>query len=196
MNEGQTTEAPTCGRAAVRELLIEPLRQAGLGPAKGLTRDQHAGFVEKMVRKLAYMDPGNLDLLCELVIDNATGGRWPSEVLLWQWARSLQAPPDTDNGLLTRWLGSVEGPPAEAGGYLVQLYRFLRDRRLPPQPWDRKAIEAQADADAREEVLIRDRIERNAARPDDRAWLARMEADRRAAQALVDAGRAKREGGV
>jgi hypothetical protein len=114
--------------------------------------------------------------------------------LIIGWAEALQPRPWAMKRIVSSWLASVRGPEAEAGGWLVQLYRFLRDKPRAPLPGDILALQRQSADDSRSVALIRDRMARGVQRPDDQQWLAAYLADEAQARAFVDQGRAKRAG--
>jgi hypothetical protein len=141
------SEGPT-GRDAVRTLLIEPLEVAGLVRQRNVKAAVHDAAVQKMIERLAYMRPDRLVTLCEAVIDNATGdraNRWPAYATVWNWARRLQSPPDDERHIMNSWLRSVEGPIASAGGYLAELYLWLRKHGRPPSVFELEKIKGEAE---------------------------------------------------
>ena len=145
------SETPT-GRDAVRALLVEPLRLAGLVRQRKFTAKEHDAQVQKLVERLAYMRADNLVTLCETVVDHAVGDRatdWPSYASVWKWARRLQAPPDNERHIMNSWLRSVEGPIARQGGYLAELYLWLKKHGRPPSDHDTARIRAEAKERAR-----------------------------------------------
>lgn len=197
--EGEAAALAETGRAQVRRHLIDRLDEAGLRRGHGMTVEAHAAKVERIVAALAYMTPANLITLAELTLANAQGGfkdSWPPEAAVLNWGRSLQAPPLRENRIITSWLASVEGPPARASGTHVELFRFLRRRLVPPGPYDRAQIRAEADRNARTLAVYRERIGKGVAHADERAWVADYLRDRAAAEAIIDLGEAKREGGA
>lgn len=183
------------GRDAVRRILIDRLEAAGLARGRGVTAAQHEALMLRLVEVLAYMAPDNLATLAECVLDNATGGRWPSELLIRQWAEGLQARPPEQARIVTSWLASVEGPRADAEGWLVELYRFLVRHRRPPTAYDRTLLQAEAREVARRREIVEGRIERGSAGDDDLLWHRAWMADRALARALVADGAARREAG-
>lgn len=183
------------GRAAVRRLLIERVETAGLVRAKGVAADAHKAMLGALAERLAYLSADNLAVLAEVVIDNAGGPQrnaWPSEVMVRQWAHALQAPPPREHKILS-WLASIKGPEAEAAGYLVELYRFLVRHGRPPLAYDLRQMGEEAAANNRRGVMVRDKIARDAATPEDRGWLAAYLRDQTEARRLLDEGRARRE---
>ncbi len=186
------------GRTAVRRHLLARLDQAGLVRAKGVTAEAHDAALARLVDHLAYMTPDNLQTLAEVVMDHAGGpgrNQWPAEVVVRNMAHALQLPPIEQHRIVTSWLASIEGPNAEMGGTLVELYRFLVQHRRPPMAMDQRQIREQAAANQREHQLLRQRIERGAEQPTDRAWLAAYERDLRLARDIVANGQARRAGG-
>lgn len=147
----EQSKTPT-GRDAVRTLLIEPLRLAGLVRQRKFTAAEHDGQLQKLVERLAYMRTDNLTTLCETVIDNAVGDRathWPTYASVWKWARRIQTPPDNERHIMNSWLRSVEGPIAKQGGYLAELYLWLKEHGRPPSDYDTARIREEAKDRAR-----------------------------------------------
>lgn len=181
-------------RARVKALVVERLDQAGMLRKRGVSAAAHEAAMNGLCEHLAYMSDDNLMTLAESLIESAADGVWPAEVVIRQFARALQEPPAAERRLVSSWLASIEGPKAEAGGYLVELYRWLMQHTRPPLPMDMREIRDRATSNARRVEIVRDRIEREAAGPDDRGWLEQYLRDREQARALVDAGRGKKEG--
>jgi hypothetical protein len=191
----ETEGVAETGRAAVRLHLITPLQQAGLRRPPRVTVEALDDMLARLVTYLAYMSPANLATLAETCINNAGGARhdeWPSEVLIRSWAHGLQARPFEEHRIVASWLASVEGPVAEAGGWLVELYRYLRRRQIPPSPYDQTQMRREAQDNARRIILIRERIAVEKASPEERGWLEAYLADQRRAEAIVDQGKTKR----
>jgi hypothetical protein len=183
------------GKAKVRDLLIQRVAEAGLVRAKGVSADMHDAYLKRLESQLAYMSAENLMTLSELVIENGQGPSrtvWPSEVIVMNFARALQAPPPAQRRIISSWLASVEGPVAEAGGYLVELYRFLAKHGRPPMQMDNREMREAARDNNRRCDLIADRIDRGTVTEDDRDWLARYREDERAARQIVDEGARRR----
>ncbi|SDW77803.1 hypothetical protein [Roseicitreum antarcticum] len=192
----QTVE--TGGKAAVRQHLIGRLTDAGLSRPKGMTADQLAAMQGRLVGALAYMDPENLMTLAEGVMDMAAGplrNQWPSEVIVRNAAHALQRPPFEQPRIVSSWLASVEGPQAEAGGWLVPLYRFLRRAGRPPMPYDMRLMREEAGHDSRQLTLIRERVAAGSASDEDRAWLVAWQRDEAEARRIVRDGATRRATG-
>ncbi|SDX92032.1 hypothetical protein [Roseicitreum antarcticum] len=192
----QTVE--TGGKAAVRQHLIGRLTDAGLVRPKGMTVDKLSEMQGRLVGALAYMDPENLMTLAEEMMGIAGGplrNQWPSEVIVRNHAHGLQPPPFEQPRIVSSWLASVEGPQAEAGGWLVPLYRFLRRYRRPLMPYDMRSIRDEANEDSRQITLIKGRIARGSASDGDRAWLVEWQRDEAEARRIVRDGAARRAEG-
>jgi hypothetical protein len=189
------------GKAAVRALLLGRCDEAGLVRAKAVSEQKHADMRGRLVERLAYMTPENLMTLAEAVIDAAgqamgvARGVWPAEVIIMGYAQGLQRAPLREQRIVTSWFASVEGPVAEAGGYVVELFRFLARHGRPPLPMDLRVIREEADANQRLCGIIRDRIARDACQPDQRAWFESYVTDLRTARGWIDQGNAKRAAG-
>jgi len=184
-------------RARVREVLINPLQAAGLRRPKGLTERGHADSLTHLVGQLDHMTADNLRTLADVVMDHAAlpgaaQGFWPTEVMIKAWAQGLQPRPFRLHRVVVSWLACIEGPKAEAGGWLVPLFRFLRSKHRPPLAGDWHEIRAEADADSRRLSMIADRRARGAMTDEDRQWMAQYQADQSTAQQFVDQGRARR----
>lgn len=185
------------GRAIVRELLVNRLALAGLKPRRGVTVADQAKVTEHLVVSLSYMAAINLRTLAETVLAHAAQpgpgqGQWPSEVLVRAWAEALQARPFSQHPIISSWLRSVEGPMAVAGGYLVELLRWLQRHRRALTPGDLAQVKRQADEVQRSLVRIRERIEKGVPWPDDHELLSSWMRDYAEALQYVDEGNARR----
>jgi hypothetical protein len=154
-------------------------------------------MLDRLVDHLAYMSAENLATLAEVLMSAAQGplrNVWPAEVTVRNLAHNLQAPPLRQRRIVTSWLASVEGPRALAGGYLVDLYRWLRDARVerPPLVMDMRVIREEAVQNMRWSGLVRDRIDRLVASPEDLAWIAEWRRDDQIARQIVAEGQRRR----
>lgn len=185
------------GRAVVRDLLVNRLAAAGLKPRKGMSAALHGEMAERLVGWLAYMAPDNLRVLAECILTEAARpgpglGQWPAEVLIRSWAEAMQARPFRQHPIVASWLRSREGPLALAGGYLVELLRWLKRHRRPCQPYDLKEIRAEAAETQRALAIARERMAAGIARADDNALLEQWQRDLAEALQYVDEGHAGR----
>lgn len=183
-------QASDSGRDRIRRML-DRLDEAGLKRPRGMTLEAHRRLRQRLTDQLAYLSGENLDTLAELILDHAGGKQrdtWPSEVVIRQLARGLERPPVDEHRIVTSWLASVEGPVAEAGGWLVELYRWLRQHRRPPMAYDVARLQEEARANRRAAQLIAERIGRGSASEADRQWLEAYRRDARDAGAIVARG--------
>lgn len=185
------------GRAVVREALVNRLAVAGLRPRRGVTAAQHAKAMDWLVGHLAYMARDNVDVLAESILTEAAKpgpaqGRWPTELVIRQWAEALQPKPFSEHPIIRSWLRSREGPMAEAGGYLVPLLRWLRKHRRMVGKYDLIQIREEGAEMQRKINAIRDRIDDGREWPEDRAVLESYLRDLREAVQYVDEGSALR----
>lgn len=183
------------GKDAVRLHFVQRLAGSGLKLAREVTEAKHAETMRRLVDFLAYLSVPSLEALADQVLQAATGKNrdtWPSELLIRQMAEALEPRPFDMAPIVTSWIASIEGPKAEAGGYLVQLFRHLRSHKRPILPYDLTVIRRQGQEDDRRAAVIRDRIKDGVASEDDRRWLASLADDLARAQAIVDQGRAAR----
>ena len=189
---GDSALTPAEARKRVDDLLLSRLRAAGYRKPKGLAQADFDTGQGALADRLAYLTPDNLETLAESIVDVAPLPNFPPERWMLDLARSLQPPPPKASRLLSSWLASIEGPRAVMRGDLVQLYRHLRDKKVPPTDWERRQIAERALSDAHDVQLWRDRLARGVISEADRAALARHEADLADALAIVDAGNAAR----
>ena len=172
MTTGSTSVEPK-GREKVRALLIDPLQEEGMRRPARETVAQHNKNLTKLAGWLSYMTPENLIEMRRVVRDNAEGKRldaWPSIVSVRNLAHRMQRPPLDEKHISYTWLASVEGPPARAGGYLVELYEWLKVHGKPPHLGLPK-IRDEAYDNRRKRELTEERIGRGTALEEDRVWL-------------------------
>lgn len=183
---------PETGKAAVRLHLIERLEAAGFVKPGRVGKEAFEAGKKYLAERLAYMSVGNLQMLAETIIDGASSREWPTETLLMQMARRIEAPPPMQCRAMT-WLESKEGPMAVLRGDLVEIFRFIRAKLRPPYGWEMPKLAEQARENARRLVIISEWERSEAgARQEERAWRDAYLADQVAALALVDKGNARR----
>lgn len=185
------------GRSAVRVLLVNRLRDAGLRPRKGVTEAMHSKQMDHLVEWLGYMAPDNLRTLAESILHHAAQpgpgqGIWPAEVLVRGWAEALQPKPFDEHPIIASWLRSREGPMADAGGYLVELLRWLRRHRRPLTPADMAVVRREASEMQGVLARVRERIAKGVPWADDHDTLSRYMADLHQARQFVQAGQDRR----
>lgn len=136
------------GKARVRSLLIEPLERRGMDRKRSVRLEDHQAFLSSLEARLAYMTPEKLAALTEVVERHATGKLktvWPTEVSIMNWARLLQVPPASESRLVRSYLQSGAGRAARDGGYLVELFTYLKKWGAPPNDYSMSGILAEAD---------------------------------------------------
>jgi len=195
MTDGHDDSA-TEGKAAVRQHFVQRLQDAGVERPKGMSAAGYDAMMGGLVEWLSYMRLENLKTLAEQMLDAAVDakGKCPSEVVIRQAAKNLQKPPPFESRIYTSWLHSIEGPPALAGGYLVELFQFLRNRKtnLAPAEFEMREVRAKAEWWRREREMIRGRTERGTDTPEDRRLMSEWLADEQIALEIVQAGIAHR----
>lgn len=197
--ESEAQGKEVSGKALVRALLITRLNEAGLKPARGQTQTALDKSHEFLAERLAYMAPDRLRLLADLIMDEAIKPgaaqfRWPSEVVVRAIAQTMQPAPLVEKRVINSWLASIEGPKAEAGGYLVTLFRWLKQHQRVVLPGDMTmTILPQAEEDRGRERRFRGYAAEDNASAEELRWLAAWDADLAAARGIIDAARAARE---
>ncbi len=191
--EGDGEEA---GRAVVRALLVYRLTAAGLRPRRGLSAADHARSMDALVGHLAYMARDNVVTLAEIILTEAAKpgatGRWPSEVMVRQWAEALQKKPFRQHRIIRNWIASREGPVAEAGGYLVPLLRWLKRHQRAVMVHDLAQIRAEGADEQLRLAAMRQRISEGRPWPDDHARLEAWARDHAEALQYLDEGNLRR----
>ena len=182
---------PISGRAAVRQILISRVSEAGMKPSRGQTQAALDLMFDRLAERLAHMSPLGLRTLADLILDEAIKPgagqhRWPTELVVRSMAEVIEPSPLAEKRIVRSWLASIEGPKAEAGGYLVALYRWLRRHGRPVLPGDlRMTIYPEAERDRAQEARLRGYADRGTLRPDEAEWLVAYDADLAAARAIM-----------
>ncbi|WP_306150629.1 hypothetical protein [Roseovarius sp. MMSF_3281] len=183
-------EALREGKARVWAVLIEPLKERGMVRPRSMSVADEAAMLDRVAARLAYMSVDALEALAEVVEANATGkGRdcWPKEVSISNWARRIQAPPVTVSRLVRSYIQSEGGKAAQAGGYLAELFSYLRKHGRPPTPYCLDEMRQAADANRSRRARIEREAERGLASTADLAWLEGHVRAQERAQELFDA---------
>ena len=162
------------GKARVRRVLIDPLVDRGMVRKRGVTVEDHDRFLDGLAARLAYMSEANLSALSEVVVIYAEGpkkNQWPVDVSICNWARRLQEPPASVSRLVRTYLQSGAGRAAKEGGYLVELFFYLKKHGAPPNAYSLSEIRRKGEDNASRRRLIRERKGRGTARQSDLDWL-------------------------
>ena len=184
------------GRELMRVHFAERLAQAGLQRPRGMTEDAFNQMMRRLVRGLSYLSLPSIETLADQVMDAAAGqkrNQWPSELMIRQMAQALEQRPLEYRPIVASWLGSVEGPRAIAGGYLVEMLRWLRAHSRPILPYDLRSIHEQANENRRRRQIITERRRAGDDREEDRAWLLEYAEDERQALGIIDRAQAARQ---
>ncbi|RVV99715.1 hypothetical protein EKE94_03270 [Mesobaculum littorinae] len=184
------------GRARVLALLWDRLDAAGLKPPPRVTGETWAATRRKLTAELAHLDSENLDTLVQNVLDAATGpkrDRSPKYLTIRNYGLGLQQRPLRQARIITSWLASKEGPQAEAGGYLVELFRFVRKHQRPVLPYDMRQIRKVADENARALQRYRERAAAGKISAQERAWCEAYQRDATEARQIIEEGKARRD---
>lgn len=140
------------GKNRVRLVLIDPLVSRGMVRKRGRSVEDHQKMLDSLAARLAYMDADRLAALAEVVERQAEGPRkniWPAEVSITNWARRLQEPPASASRLVRSYLQSGAGDAAVSGGYLVELFQYLKKYGAPPNDYSLKTIRESAEVNRR-----------------------------------------------
>lgn len=162
------------GRERVRQSLIEPLCQKGMVRKRGQKVEDHQKMLDSLEARLAYMAADRLAALAEVVERYAEGPKkniWPAEVSITNWARRLQEPPASESRLVRSYLQSGAGDAALSGGYVVELFFYLKKYGAPPNDYSMKEIRERADGNRRKRAQVERDREDGRADPRDLSWL-------------------------
>lgn len=173
---GGARAALRAGRARVRERLVAPLQEAGLGRRRGQSAEAQAAMFDRLEGLLAYMSPAGLETLREAVREIAVGAVarpvWPEEVVIQSQARAIEVPPPSDSPKVVSYMRSAAGHAAAEGGWLVELYVWLKRNPGVPNGYVIGQIRAEAEENARARGRLRAMAEEGRGiAPAEREWL-------------------------
>lgn len=161
------------GKARVRSLLIETLERRGLARRSGVRLEDHQAFLFSLEARLAYMQSEKLIALAE-VVERYAGGKlktnWPTEVSIMNWARLMQVPPASESRLVRTYIQSNAGLAARDGGYLVELFTYLKKWGAPPNDYSMSEIRKEADWNRGRLAAIRRAVAAGRADPAELNW--------------------------
>ncbi len=174
------------GKARVYRVLLEPLKERGMARPARMTVAAEQDMMDRLAARLAYMAEDRLQALAE-VVEAHGGGKlrntWPAEVSICNWARRIQQPPAGVSRLVRTMLQSAAGDAAEAGGYLVELFRFLRKHGTPPgDNYGYNLIQSEASENQSRRARILREQQKGIASTGDLDWLRHYMQDRIRAQ--------------
>lgn len=162
------------GKAQVRRCLIDPLIRKGLVRKRGQSLEEHEAFLASLEARLAYMFEDKLLALaevCEVYAGGARKNTWPAEASIMNWARRLQIPPASQSRLVRTYLQSEAGKAAKLGGYLVELFWYLKQFGVPPNAYSMEKIRSEAEANKGRRARIQREAEVDGAAPSDLRWV-------------------------
>ncbi|OWU83818.1 hypothetical protein ATO6_15420 [Oceanicola sp. 22II-s10i] len=200
MTEEQTTTAET-KRGRVRRLVIHPCQEAGIRFPARTDEAKNRAFLARLCDELDYLTDQHLTQVADWITRNGDGSArcfWPARAGILGTAHRYQ-PRLLEETSLGGYLQSRAGEDAVARGDLVEVFLYLEKHLRPPRKdgpdpaWD--LLRGRIAEVRREVILTRDRAARgftpNAGERRQVEWFEGVEAR---AMALVEAGRAKRDG--
>lgn len=162
------------GKERVRMNLIDPLVGRGMVRKRGQKVEAHDKFLASLEARLAYMAEDRLQALAEVVERHASGPQknvWPAEVSIMNWAWRLQEVPASESRLVRSYLQSDAGDAARSGGYLVELFVYLRRYGAPPNDYAMKCIREESEDNQRKRAVIERKREEGRASPRELSWV-------------------------
>lgn len=188
------------GTARARRILIEPLMH--LARPRKVSDGQHRDNMDRLARKLSYMDEGHLRGLVELCLGFAgTAGlktrvtpQCPADGLILSWAYGLQAPPVRRSDYFASVLRSVMGRRCFDAGMGVELLHMCRRFGPPPTSYSMVRMAEDAAENRRRRTALREAVEAGSRlTPDQDRWLQAYHADALLVEQLVAEGDDRRE---
>lgn len=172
----EAESAEESGRARVRRVLIGPLEQGGMRRKRGVSVDEHRGFLGWVARHLAYMTEDELRALrsgLERMGVGPSGDVWPSPQTIVTIGNAIRSPRLDDCELTTSWMKSRAGAAAweESPLIAVALLDFFAKRRRgrrPPAEFEMRAIREAGEVAAKRLEAAKARIVDGEARVGDR----------------------------
>lgn len=192
---GEGAGTAESGAARVRRILIEPL--SGLARPRRVSEAQHRDNLDRLARKLSYMDEPQLRGLAEFCLGfaGAAGTRarvvpqCPADGLILSWAYGLQPPPVRRSDYFASVLRSVMGRRCYDSGMGVELLRMCRRFGPPPQAYSMVQMRDEAAENRRRRDALRRAVEAGQAlSPDQDRWLKGWHEDAQVVAELVAEG--------
>lgn len=197
----EAAEVNLPGRTRVREAFIAKLESDGLVRPRAVTVADHEAFLAKLIDRLSYLPGPDLGVLAECVLRRAGGkalNEWPAFATIWNLAQTICRTPEPDEArhIMTTWLRSRGGPVARDGGYLVELWRYLRAYGIPPSTTALDMIKREAEENRRERARLRQRQANGTATASELDWLDRAARAEAYCNGLVAGGEEARDARV
>ena len=187
MNDSDGQKPTETNRDRVRRLVFAPL---GFRHPARLTEADGRALLDQIADELGYMTDANLSALARMLRVQGQGSArnwWPDRATFVAVAHLVQPLPLEQDQKLLSWFGSVEGQRMVQDGTLVETYRYLEARRVPPAtPEARKLVLDQAHENARRVRITREKQRAGiGVAPDDARFADVYEADVARLAALV-----------
>lgn len=189
------------GTARARRILIAPL--SGLGRPRGVADAVLRDKLDKLARKLDYMEELHLKGLAELCLAHAgqvalskgvATPTCPDPDLVLAWALALQPPPLRVSDYPASVMRSAMGRRAFDNGYGVELLRSARRHGPPPGAYSLVKLKDEAEANRHRRTALRLAIEAGTGLTADQdGWLKTWHDDALAVERLVAEGDERRE---
>lgn len=199
----ESATAPEPATARVRRVLIQPLSH--LVRPRGVQAGQHADNLDRLARKLRYMDEDKLSALRDLCLGQAgfpavqkkAPPVCPLDGMILSWAYALQPPPATQTEYPASVMRSAMGRRAQDLGYGVELYRAACRLGPPPQAYSITKLKDEAAENRRRRAVCRETIEAGGRlEPNRQSWLDAWHRDAAAVEALITEGDERRAANV
>ncbi|QDL93266.1 hypothetical protein FDP22_16635 [Paroceanicella profunda] len=146
----------------MRELVIDRLIGSGFQRPAGTTVEAHRAELERIAAKLAYLDRADLATLAEGLMtmgEGKAGDRWPREVRVVKFARTISAPPPGFDRKVTSFMACAVGRRAQAEGWAGPLLSALVKPGPPPtSEYALAQLREQAAEERRRLVIIEERL--------------------------------------
>lgn len=202
----EETGTAESGTARVRRILVDPLLQ--LARPRKISEAQHRDNLDRLARKLSYMDEVGLRGLAEFCLGFAgTAGikarvvpQCPADGLILAWAYGLQAPPVRRSDYFASVLRSAMGRRCYDAGMGVELLRMCRKFGPPPTSYSMVQMGEDAAENHRYRESLRRAVEAGESlSPKQNGWLKDYHDDALVVEQLVAEGddrRAARAAGM
>lgn len=186
-------------RDRVRRFLIEPAQDKGMRFPKRMPEAEQRKVLDRLCDSLSYMTDEALQALAAWAVRHGDGSDrsfWPPVVGLISMAEAYQPRALEEVPGVASWFGSRAGPAARAEGRLVAEFLWWQKHKRPPlDDRERKLITDKAATLGRDVQLADEAIERGVEPgPETRRFLQWYRSLEGRADALVQAGEAKRAG--
>ena len=199
--DGSAGGQPESKTARARRLLIDPL--SALARPRRVSAEQHRDNLDRLARKLSYMEEAALRGLAELCLAHAgqvsqsksgAGPVCPVDAVILAWAYGLQAPPIGQSDYPASVMRSAMGRRAHDAGYGVELLRMARRYGPPPGAYSLTQLRDEAEGNRRRRAALREAVGAGSRlNPDQDRWLKQYHDDALMVEQLIAEGDERRE---